>query len=168
MIFATSSEKFLSHSTAAYYKFEKHRTPFVAVMINATGSMSNKARLDGIVRQNFRSEKDVILKSKNHYAVLLQNTSLEAGEEATNRLGLKFRRLADTFENHKATIKINAFACLYGACEKTHELHFKYLDLGNRYYQERNPETMPSHIGEYLKWSDPMKDKAYKPVNIVI
>jgi hypothetical protein len=168
MIFATTSEKFLSHSTAAYYKFEKHKTPFVAVKIYATGSMSDKARLDGIVRKNFRSEKDVILTSKNHYAVLLRNTSLGAAEEAMSRLSLKIRRLADTFGNHQATIQLNAFACLYGACEKTHKLRFKYLDLSNSHYQERNSETMPSNIGEYLKWFEPMKDKAYKPVSIVV
>ena len=168
MISATTSETFLSHSTAAYYKFEKHKTPFVAVKIYAPGSMSNKAGLDGIVRRNFRSEKDVILKGKNHYAVLLQNTSLQAAEEATSRLGLKIHRLADTFRNSQTTIRLNAFACLYGVCEKSHRLHFKYLNLSNSHYQERNSEKIPSHMEEYLKWLEPMKYKEYKPVSIVV
>jgi hypothetical protein len=106
--------------------------------------------------------------SKNHYAVLLQNTPLQAAEEATSRLGLKFRRLADTIGNHQATMQFNAFACLYGACENTHKLHFKYLDLSNSDCQKKKSVTMPSRMGEYLKWLEPVKDKAYKPVSIVV
>lgn len=168
MIFSTTSDNFLSHSTAAYYKFEKHKTPFVAVKIYIPGSMSNKAGLDDIVRKNFRSEKDVVLKSKNHYAVLLQNTFLEAAEEATNRLGIKIHRLADTFGKPNANMQLNASACLYGACEKTNKLHFKHLDLSNTYYHEKETETGPSNVGEYLKWLEPIKVKAYKPISIVV
>jgi len=80
MEFSTDTEKFLLNSRESYYKFQKHQTPFAAVKINFSGLGGERAKVDDIVRNNFRSEKDAILKSENNYAILMHNTSVMAAE----------------------------------------------------------------------------------------
>jgi hypothetical protein len=60
MEFSTDTEKFLLNSRESYYKFQKHQTPFAAVKINFSGLGGERAKVDDIVRNNFRSEKDAI------------------------------------------------------------------------------------------------------------
>ena len=56
MEFSTDTEKFLLNSRESYYKFQKHQTPFAAVKINFSGLGGERAKVDDIVRNNFRSE----------------------------------------------------------------------------------------------------------------
>jgi hypothetical protein len=168
MDFSTPSKKFLSLSTAAYNKFENHQIPFAAVKIYISGSRSDRDEFDDLVRNNFRREKDVLLKSNNHYAVLMQNTSLEAAEEATNRLGLKLCRFTCNFGKPKNNLQLNASACLYGTGKETNQLHFKYLDLTDIFCRKKGSEIRPSQFVAYLKWLERIKIKEHQPLSIIV
>jgi hypothetical protein len=168
MIFSTTSEKFLSQSATAYYKFEKNKTPFVAVKIYIPGSMGRHTEVDEIVGKNFRSGKDVILKSKNHYAVLLQNTTLEAAQEATIRLGMKFYGMTTVIKKPGVNNESRASACLYGASEKTNTLRFKYIELIDNGHHGKTSETGSTNVGAYRIWLEPKKKTTEKTVSIVV
>ena len=85
MEFSTDTEKFLLNSKEAYYKFQNHQTPFAAVKIYFSGLGCERAKVDDIVGNNFRNEKDAILKTENNYAILMHNTSLKSAEAAMNQ-----------------------------------------------------------------------------------
>ena len=49
MAFSTTSKTFLSQSTAAYDKFEKHQIPFTAAKIYISGSKNAGNKFDDVV-----------------------------------------------------------------------------------------------------------------------
>ena len=168
MNFSTACEKFLSHTKEAYDKYEKQKIPFAAVKIYITGSWRYRAGVADMVWKNFRSEKDVILKSENNYAILMKNTSLEAAEAATNRLGMKLYHLTYDSDNLEKNLQFCASACIYGVSEETKKLHFRYLDFINPFYAKRESELWPPNVREYLKWLQPLKIRTYKPISIKV
>ena len=111
MEFSTDTEIFLLSSREAYYKFRNHQTPFAAVKIYFSGLGGERAKVDDIVGNNFRSEKDAILKSENNYAILMQNTTLMAAEAVMNRISIKLSRLRYEVKNTTKKPQLNAYAC---------------------------------------------------------
>ena len=168
MEFSTDTEKFLLNSKEAYYKFQKHQTPFAAVKIYFSGLECESAKMDDILGNNFRSEKDAILKSENNYAILMPNTSLKAAETVMNRISIKLSRLKYEVKNTAKKPQLNAYACIYGAGEESVKLQFRHLELinplGNR---NEFGKTQPK-IREYLKWMEPIKSKEHKAFSIKV
>jgi len=166
MQFSTDTEKFLSSSRQAYEKFQHHQTPFTAVKIYFSGLEGERARIDDIVGNNFRSEKDAILKSENNYAILMHNTSLKAAEAVVNRISVKLSRLSYGFENTTKKPSLNAYACLYGAGEGRAKLHFRHLELIKPLKKREDAEKLQPKIRDYLKWRESLKKKGYKAFSI--
>ena len=165
---STINEEFLIHTREAFHRYENSQIPFAAVKICIYGLRSGAGALDKIVCDNFRSDKDVILKSQNDYAILMQNTSLEAAEAATNRLGGCLCRITSDCHNPETNSQICATAWIYGAGEQTKELHFRYLDLVNPHTHKRATTHWSAHLREYLKWKKPIHMKDYKPFSIKV
>jgi len=165
---STINEEFLVHTRAAYHRYENLQIPFAAVKICIYGLRSGREALDKIVCENFRSDKDVILKSKNDYAILMQNTSIEAAAAAAHRLGGRLCRITPDCKNPETNSRICATAWIYGAGEETKALHFRYLDLINPHRHKKAATNWPDHVGEYLKWKEPVQKKDYKPFSIKV
>jgi hypothetical protein len=168
MEFSTDSEKFLLNSKEAYYKFQKHQTPFAAVKIYFSGLGCESAKVDDIVGNNFRSEKDAILKSDNNYAILMDNTSIKAAETVLNRISIKLSRLKYEVKNSAKNPQLNAYACIYGAGEKSAKLQFLHRELINPLGNKNESEKTQPKIREYLKWIEPIKNKEYKAFRIKV
>ena len=166
MEFSTDTEKFLLNSKEAYYKFQKHHTPFAAVKIYFSGLGGERAKVDGIVGNNFRNEKDAILKSENNYAILMHNTSLKAAETAMNRISIKLSRLKYEVKNTTEKPHLNAYACIYGAGEESAKLQFRHLELINPLGNKNEFGKTQPKIREYLKWIEPIKSKEHKAFSI--
>ncbi len=168
MKFSTDTEKFLSNSRQAYDKFQNHQTPFAAVKIYFSGLKGDRARIDDIVGNNFRSEKDAILKSENNYAILMHNTSLKVAEAAVNRISIKLSRLIYGGKNTTKKPRLNAYACIYGAGEKSAKLQFRHIELIRPLRNRKEAEKLPPKIREYLKWKESVKSKEYKMFSIKV
>ena len=169
MDFSTASKKFMSYAKKAYDQFEKQKIPFAAVKIYITGSKRDQLGIVDLIWNNFRSEKDFILKGESSYAILMKNTSLEAAEAATNRLGVKLYQLTHNSDNRDRNFQLCASACIYGASEETKKLHFRYLDFINPFYDKKESEFWSPKFREYLKWlQPPVKIKTYKPIRIKV
>ena len=164
MEFSTDTEKFLLNSRESYYKFQKHQTPFAAVKINFSGLGGERAKVDDIVRNNFRSEKDAILKSENNYAILMHNTSVMAAEAVMNRISIKLSRLRYEVKNTTKKPQLNAYACIYGAGEESAKLQFRHLELIN----PLGNKNESAKIREYLRWTEPIKSKEHKAFSIKV
>lgn len=160
------NQKFFVHTREAFHRYENRQTPFAAVKIRIHGLSSGREALDKIVCDNFRSDKDVILKNNNDYAILMQNTSIEAAEAATHRLGGKLIRITPDFKNPETNLPLCATAWIYGAGEETKELHFKYLDLVNPHSHKKEATNRSGHVGEYLKWKKHGQVRHYKSFSI--
>ncbi len=163
MEFSTDTEKFIVSSREAYKKFQNHQTPFAAVKLYFSGWGGEKAKVDDIVGNNFRSEKDAILKSEKNYAILMHNTSLKAAETVMNRISIKLSRLRYEAKITK-TQQVNAYACIYSAGEKSAKLQFRHLDLIN----SLGNKNESAKIREYLKWMEPIKSKEHKAFSIKV
>jgi len=168
MNYSKASKKFLSQSAEAYYKFEHHEIPFAAVKIYLCGLESDWEKLDDVVRENFRSENDFFLKSNTQYAILMHNTTLEAAEEATHRLGVKLRLVIYGFKNKDSEHRPFLSAYIYGVGEASKKLQFRYLDAFNFFYPKKESEKWPTNFREYLKRLEPLKTKEHKPINIIV
>jgi hypothetical protein len=168
MEFSTDTEKFLLNSREAYYKFQNHQTPFAAVKINFSGLGDKKTKVDDIVRNNFRSEKDAILKSENNYAILMHNTSVKAAEAVMKRISIKLSRLRYEVKIATKTQQFNAYACIYGAGEESAKLQFRHLELINSLGNKNESEIMKPKIREYLRWAEPINRKEHKAFSIKV
>ena len=168
MVLSTDTEKFLLGSKEAYSQFQKHKVPFAAVKIYFSGLRSEKAKLDDIVGNNFRSDKDAILKSENNYAILMHNTSLKAAEAVLDRISIKLSRLRYGAKNKTKKPQLNAYACIYGAGEGSAKLQFRHLELINPLIKKTEYENPPPQIGEYLRWLRPLKCNDRKVFSIKV
>ena len=131
MEFSTDTEKFLITSRKAYYKFQTQQISFAAVKIYFSGLKGERTKVDDIVGNNFRSEKDPILKTENNYSILMHNSSCTAAEAVMNRISVKLSRLRYESKKISKHSQLNAYACIYGTGEKMTELQFRHLDLIN-------------------------------------
>jgi len=168
MEISTDTEKFLLNSKEAYYKFQKHQDPFAAVKIYFSGLGGERAKVDDIVGNNFRSEKDAILKSENNYAILMRNTSLRAAEAVINRISIKLSRLRYEDKITTKTQQLNAYACIYGAGEERAKLQFRHIELINPLGKKDEPEKTQSKIREYLRWIEPIGSKEHRAFSIKV
>ena len=166
MVLSTDTEKFLLGSKEAYSQFQKHKVPFAAVKIYFSGLRSEKAKLDDIVGNNFRGDRDAILKSENNYAILMHNTSLKAAEAVLDRISIKLSRLRYGLKNTTKRPQLNAYACIYGAGEESAKLQFRHLQLVNPLRKKKESEKTLPNIGEFLRWIGPAKSNAHKAFSI--
>ncbi len=164
MEFSTDTEIFLLSSREAYNKFRNHQTPFAAVKIYFSGLGDERAKVDDIVGNNFRSEKDSILKSGNNYAILMHNTSLKAAEAVMNCISIKLSRLRYEVKITTKKPQLNAYACIYGAGEESAKLQFRHLELIN----PLGNKNESAKIREYLRWTKPIKSEEHKAFSIKV
>ena len=163
-----ASKVFQSQSAEAYHNFENRGIPFVAVKLFILGFEFGSGKVDDIVRKNFRSENDFLLSSKTKYAILMPNTTLEAAEEATNRLGVKLRLLIDSRRNLDRVHRLILYAYIYGVSQASRKLQFRYLDVFNTIHHKKKARKWPTNFKEYLKWLEPSVIKEHRPINIVV
>lgn len=168
MGFSTDTEKFLLHSKEAYYKFQKHQTPFAAVKLYFSGLGGEREKVDGIVSNNFRTDKDFILKSENNYAILMHNTSLQTAEAVMNRISKKISQLRYEAKIKAVTQPLNSYACIYAASEENTELQFRHLNLVSPSKKKNETDKTHHNIGEYLRWTKPIRNEEYKPFSIKV
>lgn len=168
MEFSTDTEKFLITSRKAYYKFQTQQIPFAAVKIYFSGLNGERTKVDDIVGNNFRSEKDAILKTENNYSILMHNSSCTAAEAVMNRISVKLSRLRYESKKISKTNQLNAYACIYGAGEKRTELQFRHLDLINPLGNKNTNKKNQFNIREYLRWTQPIGVKKYKSFSIKV
>ena len=168
MKFSNDTEKFLIRSKDAYNKFQSHQTPFAAVKIYFSGLRSERAKIDDIVENNFRSDKDAILKSENNYAILMHNTSLKAAEAVLDRMSIKLSRLRYGVNNRTKKPQLNAYACIYGAGEDSAKLQFRHLELINPLRKKKASEKTQPKVGEYLRWIGPVKRHDHRAFSIKV
>ena len=167
MGFSTDTEKFLLYSKEAHYKFQKHQTPFAAVKLYFSGLGAERDKVDYIVGNNFRTDKDFILKSENNFAILMDNTYLQTAEAVINRISKKLSRLR-FYCQIKPAQHLKAHACIYAACDKNAKLRFKHFDLIKSLVKKREKNDSPLNLGEYLKWTNTIIGKNHKAFSIKI
>ena len=168
MEFSTDTEKFLLYSKEAYYKFQTHQIPFAAVKLYFSGLGDESEKIDDIVGNNFRTDKDFILKSENNYAILMHNTSLQTAEAAINRISKKLYQLRYEAKIKKSTKPLNSNACIYATSEENTELEFRHLKLVSPSKNKNETNKKHHNIGEYLRWTKPIRNERYMPFSIKV
>lgn len=168
MGFSIDTEKFLINSKEAYYKFQKHQTPFAAIKVYCSGLGDEREKVDGIVYNNFRSDKDFILRSENNYAILMHNTSCNAAEAVMNPISIELSRLRYDSKILTKPQQINAYACIYGVGEGGTKLQFRHLDLIHPSGNKNRGKKNQLNIREYLRWTQPIGIKEYKSFSIKV
>jgi hypothetical protein len=163
----------LSRAPKAFNNFKSCKIPFAAVKLNVYLQNTNKKKIDEIVKDNFRSEKDLIFKEDQNYIILMKRTTFEAAEMAVNRLKAKIGYiLAQNNETLKDSKHVHASAYILGSSMKTKQIHVKYLDLNPTLNSfDRSIHKMPFDYSEYLRWVEPPqseRSKINKMINIVV
>ena len=133
---------------------------------------ASKKEIDEIVEDNFRSEKDFILKKDKNYLILMERTTIEAAERAVNRLKSKIGHINKNCGSLKDNIHNSASAYIFGSIRGTKSMRFKYLDLNpniNSFYKKNHKLTFG--YGEYLRWLQLPKTeslKIHQMINVVV
>jgi len=162
----------LNRATTAYNNFESRKIPFAAVKLNVCLPNTNEKKINEIVEDNFRSEKDLIFKKDQNYIILMKGTTIEAAEMAVNRLKSKIGHiLTQDGETLKDSKHVHASAYILGFSGETKKFHLKYLDLN----PTLNPFVksiykMQLDYSEYLRWFELPKNENLeieKMINIV-
>ena len=167
MDFSKASKKFLFESAAAYSQFEKDKTPFAAVKICISGWVSDWEKLFDLLRNNFRSANDSFMKSKkSKIAVLMKNTTIEAAEEAVNRLEVKLRLLFSDFQKQDKEQRLNVSAYIYGVGATSQNLQFRYLEVIKTVHYKKESDNWPTSFKEYLRRLERFKVEKHKPISI--
>jgi len=114
--------------------------------------------LNRIIEDNFRGEKDRILKKDSKYYILMKGTTIKAAERAVNRLKAKLGFISRSFLCLKATKPIQASAFVLGTSAITKRLEFKYVDLiPHLNFVSKRTHSLPFCFKEYLKCSETPK-----------
>lgn len=140
--------------TRAYVNFERRNIPFAAIKLNISMQKWNKQECDEIVEDNYRSEKDLVIKKRDEYVILMHDATLEAAETATYRLRERLGQLSRYSKQIKNINPIHASAHILGSSKKTNELLVRYLDLSPQLNFKTQAESIRSNYSEYLKWID--------------
>ena len=171
MNFPITQNQALDQATRAYQDFERRQIPFAAIKLNIAAQQQNKKVYDEIVEDNYRSEKDVILKKSNAYVILMRDTTLEVAESATQRLKARLGRLINYSNNSKQSNPIQASAYILGSSKGTLRLLMRYLDLSPELNYKPQANILKPSFSEYLKWLNaPEKenDQIRQRINIKI
>ena len=166
MGFSTDSESFLINSKEAYNKFQKHQIPFAAVKLYISGAEGTKDKVDRIIKNNFRTDKDFVLKTTDNYSILMQQTSINSAKLVISRISKKLSQLKN--ETNNISQKLKAHACIYAANEKNDKLQLKYIDLINPSVRNCDSDNYRDRIKEYLKWTKPIISKKHEPFSVKV
>jgi hypothetical protein len=159
MNFPITQNQALDQATRAYQNFERRRIPFAAIKLNIATQRGNKQVCDEIVEDNYRSEKDVIVKKSDAYVILMQDTTLEVAESATQRLKARLGQLRSYANNSEQSNPIQASAYILGSSKGTQELLMRYLDLSPELNFKPQVDISQPSFSEYIKWLNaPEKD----------
>jgi hypothetical protein len=163
----------LNRAIKAYNNFESCKTPFAAVKLNVCLQNTSEKKIDEIVEDNFRSEKDLIVKGDKNYLILMKRTTIEAAERAVNRLKSKIGHiLTQNGEKLKNSKHVHASAYILGFSRGTKKVHFKYLDLNPTLNPfDRSIYKVQVDYSEYLRWFESPENERLeinKIINIVV
>jgi uncharacterized protein YdaT len=163
MDISVTHNSILTQATKAYNNFESCQIPFAAVKLNICFQNTSKKEIDEIVEDNFRSEKDLILKEDKNYFILMKRTTIEAAERAVNRLKAKIGYITRNCESLKDINDNHASAYIFGSIRGTKRMHIKYLDLNpNLNSFDRKTHKIQFGYGEYLRWFELPKTESLK------
>ena len=112
----------------------------------------NKPQCDQIVEDNYRSERDVIYKRSDAYVILMQGTTLEAAEAATQRLKARLGQLNHNSNRFDNINPIQASAYILGPGNGTRGLSMRYLDLSSKLNDRQQIDILQPSFKEYIKW----------------
>ena len=159
MNFPITQNQALDQATRAYHNFERRQVPFAAIKLNIATQQGNKQVCDEIVEDNYRSEKDVILKKSDAYVILMQDTTLEVAESATQRLKARLGQLRSYSNYSEQSNPIQASAYILGSSKGTQGLLMRYLDLSPELNFKPPVDISKPSFSEYIKWLNaPEKD----------
>jgi hypothetical protein len=65
----TDTEVFLVKSKVAYNRFLRDQTPFSAVVLYVSGMDGEKDKVDSIIKNSIRTDRDVVLKTTDNYSI---------------------------------------------------------------------------------------------------
>ena len=163
MDISVTNNNILTQATKAYNNFESCQIPFAAVKLNICIQNTCKKEIDEIVEDNFRSEKDLILKKDKNYFILMKRTTIEAAERAVNRLKSKIGHITRNCESLKDNNHNHASAYIFGSIKGTKRMHIKYLDLSPNFNSfDRKIHKIQFGYGEYLRWFELPKTESLK------
>jgi hypothetical protein len=152
MNYPISQNQALNHATQAYQNFERRRIPFAAVKLKIAAQQQNKNAYDEIVEDNYRREKDVIYNKDGAYVILMQDTTLEIAESATQRLKTKLGHLRSDVQNAEKSRPIQASAYILGSSKGSRGLVMRYLDLSPDPHQKPKVDVSQPSFNEYFRW----------------
>jgi hypothetical protein len=158
MDFSVTNRPILTKAITAHQKSEGNVVPFAVAVLKICLPNTNKKEVNKIVEDNFRGEKDRVLKKDSKYYILMQGTTIKVAERAVNRLKAKLGLLSRNLRCLKSTKRIQASAFILGTNRITKRFEFKYVDLAPHlnFVSERT-RSMPFGFEEYLKCSETPK-----------
>jgi hypothetical protein len=158
MDFSVTSRPLLTQAITAYEKYEGNKIPFAVAELNICLPNTSKEEVDKIVKDNFRGEKDRILKKNGKYYILMKGTTIKVAERAVNRLKAKLGLISRNLRCLKNTKRIQASAFILGTSMVTKSFEFKYVDLAPYLnFVSKKTHSIPFGFKEYLKCSETPK-----------
>ncbi|MGD9226647.1 MAG: hypothetical protein PVF26_09120 [Desulfobacterales bacterium] len=155
MNFLVTNRPMASQAITAHQKSEANVVPFAAALLHICLPNTSEKEVDKIVKDNFRGEKDRVLKKDSKYYILMKGTTIEVAERAVNRLKAKLGLIGRNFRCLKSTKRIQASAFILGTSGITKRFEFKYVDLAPHLnFVAKRTQSMPSGFEEYLKCSE--------------
>jgi hypothetical protein len=158
MDFSVTNRSMLSQAITAYKKSEGSVAPFAIAELNICLPNTRKEEVDKIVKNNFRGEKDRVIKKDSKYYILMQGTTIKVAERAVNRLKAKLDLISKNFRCSKTTKCIQASAFILGTSNITKRIKFKYVNLVPHFnFVAKRKHSMPHCLEQYLKYSETQK-----------
>ncbi|UCF90340.1 MAG: hypothetical protein JSW39_18855 [Desulfobacterales bacterium] len=165
MDFSNAHAQFVSRARQAYENFVKHKIPFAAVKISVSGLCPDEEKLAKIIQHNFRTAKDVVVKNDKAYAVLMENTTIEAAEKASSRLKTKLGSMLPGDGESERSEQVLTSVYILGSSQRSTKLQFRNLDLSSPLRSPKEDiETGIANVREYLKWVELPKHTRFQAV----
>ncbi len=158
MDFSVTSRPMLTQAIMAHQKSEGNVVPFAVAQLNICLPNTSKKEVNRIIEDNFRGEKDRVLKKDSKYYIIMKGTTIKVAERAVNRLKAKLGLISRNFRCLKGTKRIQASAFILGTSRITKGFECKYVDLAPHLnFVTKRTHSMPFGFKEYLKCSETPK-----------
>lgn len=159
MDYSVTIRPILTQAITAHQKSEDNVVPFAVAELNICLPNTSKEEVDKIVKDNFRGEKDRVLKKDSKYCILMKGTTIKVAESAVNRLKAKLLGLISRNSPClKYTKRIQASAFILGTGRITKRFEFKYVDWAPLLnFVTKRTHSIPFGFEDYLKCSETPK-----------
>ena len=147
-------DRFFSDTEQAFKSFTDRKTPFAAIKLKLPKQVEDKRHIKNIVLNNFRKADKIFSRDSRTYAILMNDTPIDAAMAASTRLASRLSQVDSSPGKASHQQILQTSLDIVGTGDKTTKMQRASLDLSqetNFYSRETDSGNIPFKYKAYIK-----------------